>query len=751
MANETKIVITANAAQAKGELNSFGGTLEGIGKKIISFSGIAGALSIGAFAAKLVSVQREFDILNSSLITVTGSAENAKLEFAWIKDFAATTPYQLNEVTSAFVKMKALGLDASRESLNSYGNTASAMGKSLNQMIEAVADAATGEFERLKEFGIKARKNGDEVSLTFKGVTTTVRNSAAEITDYLQGLGNNDFAGAMALRAATLDGAISNLADTWDGLFRTITSGNVGGEIADGVRTATGAVQDLDGVLAVLNQTTKNNSSEVMSFKDEITFLVLGVSEFFKVLLIGGKTVGLAFHEVALFINAAGLQAYHFATGKWREIPKDFEHMAKRMAEVRDEYTKDVTDITSSSFVFGNPQPPAKAAGGGTTTDPAAAAKAAAAEAAAKAAKSAAEAAAKAAIAIRKQETATLLSLQKQAIGYQELSAVEQTRWEIENGAYQKFSEQKKQELLMLAQGIDLSKAAGQATKDSAKAQDDANKELQRSALEAQAIIFDIDPIAKVSAEWEKLTALKEQGLLTDEQIGKSYAKTFENIGKDGSDAFKSLENAVRGWGTQFTDEMTRMVRTGKMDFASLADSIINDLLRIQIQKNITDKLVTGGTGFLDGIFGGMFGGGGDYSSVADGALANANGNVFSGPGISAYSGSVVNKPTLFPFARGTGLMGEAGPEAILPLTRINGKLGVQAQGGGAPVTVNIINAPTGTQVQQRPDGNGGMTLDVIIEQIEGGIARNVSRGTGALNGALTQTFGLNRTAGAMR
>ena len=286
--------------------------------------------------------------------------------------------------------------------------------------------------------------------------------------------------------------------------------------------------------------------------------------------------------------------------------------------------------------------------------------------------------------------------------------------------------------------------------KDLSKSEDETNKELQRSALEAQAIIFDIDPIAKVSAEWEKLTALKEQGLLTDEQIGKSYAKTFENIGKDGSDAFKSLENAVRGWGNQFTDEMTKMVRTGKMNFSSLADSIINDLIRMQVQKSITEPLLRGGTNFLGSLFGSFGGGGGGgIESGVNMAYPSANGNVFSGAGISAYSGSVVDKPTLFPFARGTGLMGEAGPEAILPLTRINGKLGVQAQGGGANVTVNVINAPAGAQVQQRPDGNGGMTLDVIIEQIEGGIARNVSRGTGSLNGALTQTFGLNRAPGA--
>jgi diaminopimelate decarboxylase len=68
------------------------------------------------------------------------------------------TPFGLAQATQGFVKMKALGLDPTRAALTSFGNTASAMGKDLNQMIEAVADASTGEFERLKEFGIKASR-----------------------------------------------------------------------------------------------------------------------------------------------------------------------------------------------------------------------------------------------------------------------------------------------------------------------------------------------------------------------------------------------------------------------------------------------------------------------------------------------------------------------------------------------------------------------------------------------------------------
>lgn len=276
--------IAKSADSASVGINKAAQSLDKFQKEASSIQGIAGSLSSGfstlaklagglfagvsiaAFAGKLVSVQREFDVLNSSLITITGSSANAEKELAWIKEFAAETPFSLAEVTQAFIKMKSLGLDASKESLTSYGNTASAMGKSLNQMIEAVADASTGEFERLKEFGIKAKQNGDTVALTFQGVTTTIQNNAEAITKYLTDIGNKNFFGAMEERAKTLDGAISNLGDTWDELFRTINQNNTGGLIYDSVKLASGAISDLISVIRAMNSAYAEGTQESGAF-----------------------------------------------------------------------------------------------------------------------------------------------------------------------------------------------------------------------------------------------------------------------------------------------------------------------------------------------------------------------------------------------------------------------------------------------------------------------------------------------------
>ena len=209
--------------------------------KGISMSAKNIGLSLAGVAASYVSIdrlintQRTFDKLNAGLITATGSAEGAAAAFDSLQKFAKETPYGLEQSIQAFIKLKNLGLDPSEAALMSYGNTAAAMGKDLDQMIEAVADATTGEFERLKEFGIKASQENGKVSLLFKGQTITIKNSAKEIEKYLLRLGNVDFASASTNRMKTLDGSILNLEDTIDSLFLKVSQSGIGDAIKSGV------------------------------------------------------------------------------------------------------------------------------------------------------------------------------------------------------------------------------------------------------------------------------------------------------------------------------------------------------------------------------------------------------------------------------------------------------------------------------------------------------------------------------------
>ncbi len=204
-------------AGAGGALSAgLGRAAVGAGMLVAALGGLSMLRDIGQ---QVVETTARFQKLEASLKTVTGSSQAAQAVFAGLKDFAATTPFSLEEVTQAFIKMKAMGLDPSQAALTSYGNTASAMGRGLDQMIEAVADAAMGEFERLKEFGIRASSQGDRVAFTFDGVTTTVAKNATAIQGYLRSLGDTKFANAMEEQANTVGGALSNLGDQWDQLM----------------------------------------------------------------------------------------------------------------------------------------------------------------------------------------------------------------------------------------------------------------------------------------------------------------------------------------------------------------------------------------------------------------------------------------------------------------------------------------------------------------------------------------------------
>ena len=175
--------------------------------------------------------------------------------------------------------------------------------------------------------------------------------------------------------------------------------------------------------------------------------------------------------------------------------------------------------------------------------------------------------------------------------------------------------------------------------------------------------------------------------------------------------AFKfaeQAENAVVGAFKGMEDAMVKFVMTGKLNFSDLANSIIADLTRMLVRAAITKPLFS----FL---FPGLANGG-----VVDGGeiVASAKGNVFAKNKIVPYAyGGIVNKPTLFPMANGMGLMGEAGPEAIMPLKRgSNGKLGVQSSGGVGNIVVNVDASGSSVQGDSAQSEQFGRALAAAIQ-----------------------------------
>ncbi|MGE0524381.1 MAG: phage tail tape measure protein [Variibacter sp.] len=183
--------------------------------------------------------------------------------------------------------------------------------------------------------------------------------------------------------------------------------------------------------------------------------------------------------------------------------------------------------------------------------------------------------------------------------------------------------------------------------------------------------------------------------------------------------------------------------------FRDMANSIIRDLLRIAIRAQITGPLA----GLMNGALGGLFGNVGD-GGVNLGSRFNplpglgpedyefANGAAFQGGNVIPFArGGIVARPTLFKMASGAGLMGEAGPEAIMPLKRgPDGRLGVAGGAGGVSIVSNVHNYAGTPGVEQKVSRNadGSISIDTIIPQLENAMADRAQRG----HGALLKTFG---------
>ncbi|OEC42514.1 phage tail tape measure protein [Pseudomonas sp. 1D4] len=156
-------------------------------------------------------------------------------------------------------------------------------------------------------------------------------------------------------------------------------------------------------------------------------------------------------------------------------------------------------------------------------------------------------------------------------------------------------------------------------------------------------------------------------------------------------------------------DSLVDFITTGKASFSDLAQSILKDLARIAIRKALVSAVDSAASTSWGSAIGSFF--------QAKGGAWSGGVQMFAKGG--TFTNSVVSSPTAFGMAGGVGVMGEAGPEAIMPLTRAaDGSLGVRAVGGGGGGTMVQISAPVSVVVQDR--GAEGMEID------QGALAANL-------------------------
>jgi lambda family phage tail tape measure protein len=276
------------------------------------------------------------------------------------------------------------------------------------------------------------------------------------------------------------------------------------------------------------------------------------------------------------------------------------------------------------------------------------------------------------------------------------------------------------------------------------------------------------DALAQMQAAMEASIAIQQASVTSrialENRWESGASKAFRTYQENAGNAAKGVENLFNNAFRGMEDALVQFAMTGKLNFTNLANGIIADIIRMQAQA-----AAAGMAKFLGQAIGSVFGAtvsGTGYTSASPSGpgtynyagsemtinTVNADGNVFSGaPSLSAYSNTVQTSPkffnygTLHRFANG-GVFAEAGPEAVMPLTRMgNGKLGVSSSGNGG-VNISIYNqASQDTEVDQnvRKNDSGGYDIELFIRKV---MMNDLGR-NGPFTQGLASNFGLRRSA----
>ena len=242
------------------------------GSKAFQLLGRAVAfIGIAQLGRSLVDTTAKFQKFQAVLENALGSRGAAKDAFNLIKEFAATTPFQVDQITDSFIKLVNRGFTPTKEQLTQIGDLAASQGKEIDQVVEALLDAQVGEFERLKELGIRGKKNGDQVVLSFRDQTVEVKNTEGAIRDAILAFGDLEgVQGSTAAISATLGGQLSNLQDKITNLLNTIGqslsgsgSGNVFSFIGD-------VLDELNFTFSEASEKAKILTDDFLSQKKEV-------------------------------------------------------------------------------------------------------------------------------------------------------------------------------------------------------------------------------------------------------------------------------------------------------------------------------------------------------------------------------------------------------------------------------------------------------------------------------------------------
>lgn len=251
--------------------------------------------------------------------------------------------------------------------------------------------------------------------------------------------------------------------------------------------------------------------------------------------------------------------------------------------------------------------------------------------------------------------------------------------------------------------------------------QSDINRQFSRTDGGTAAVKARDDALAALQERYNAVQAAENDWI---GGVQRGMADWVDNAANYSAQAADAVKNGMDGLVTNISD----MLEGNKASWKDWATDVLKSIEKILLNAALVQGIKALGSS--------MSGAGGMLGSIGSGlsSMFSAKGNVFAS-GIHGYSNQIVSSPTMFAFARGAGIMGEAGPEAVMPLTRgANGRLGVSAAGGGGSnivinSTVNVNGNNTDSKTTGANDAVGRAYQQTIDQSISEGIRRELKPG----------------------
>ena len=253
-AAELNVVFAADTSDLKKGGQEAQGILKGVAATAggmlaaQAFTGITSGLR--EVVAGGVSYNMTLESTAQKLEVVLGSQQAAIEAQDKLLKMATKSPFEYTELANSATILESMGISFEKY-IDGLGEAAAAMGKSPEQIAEALADAASGEFERLKELGIKATMDGQNVILSYMedGVQKTItvaKGNTEQMLDAVNGIFLAKFDGSMQKMSETMQGQLSTLRDNWNTFLGGLTSGLF--------EMSKGAIEALNGFFGIFNK-----------------------------------------------------------------------------------------------------------------------------------------------------------------------------------------------------------------------------------------------------------------------------------------------------------------------------------------------------------------------------------------------------------------------------------------------------------------------------------------------------------------